>query len=481
MGDVERGLPHNVTGLAGAAARVKGLAGVVRLRPYDTATPEGRAAERYRRAALTALSAAIARAATITVAFVSVPLCIGYLGNERYGMWLTLSSLFSFAYVADLGVTAGLQLAISRCDARDDQVEARRYVASAMAILLTTCAVGALVLGILLLVVDWPGVFNVASPQARAEAGLAAVVYGATWLLNILTAVVTRINYGYQEGYVTNGWQILGTGLSLSAVVVCVRLELGLPALVFALAGAPAVALIFNGTQLFGWRRPWLRPRWCDVDRSTSRRLLGDGVWYLVAGLAYIAVLLSSNMVIAQVLGAEVVPEFGVPQRVAAVLTLLIAAVVNSLLPAYTEAISRGDHAWVRRALARSLILAGLIGGVGGAAFIIGGRWLIELWVGDSVAPTLGTLTGLAVWALIAGLANGLNSFVQGAGGVRANGLQWLVAAVLSLPCQLAAVHWLGVVGVGWGLATTELLCRLVPGILFYRSWLASISSSGPS
>lgn len=295
----------------------------------DPTSEEGRARERYRRAALTAMTGAMARTATIAAALIAVPLSVDYLGNERYGMWLTLSALFSFAYVADLGITAGLQLAIARSDSQDDREQARRYVSSAFSILLKTTGAGAAVLVVLYFAVDWPAVFNVSSPRAIEEAGIGAVAFGATWLLNTLVAVVMRVQYGYQGGYITHLWQVLGSVLSVLAVILAIELELGLPALVVAVAGVPAIALVFNGIQLFGWRMRWLRPSPRYVDREATRRLLHDGGWYLLAGLAYNAVLLTSNMLIAHGLGADVVPEFGIPYRVAAVQTLFFAVIVD--------------------------------------------------------------------------------------------------------------------------------------------------------
>ena len=61
------------------------------LRAHDRATAEGRARERQRRAMLASSAAAVAKAVRVLTTFVSVPLAIGYLGAERYGLWLTMS------------------------------------------------------------------------------------------------------------------------------------------------------------------------------------------------------------------------------------------------------------------------------------------------------------------------------------------------------------------------------------------------------
>ena len=64
--------------------------GLKRLFTRSSADP-GR--ERYRRAGMTASTSYIAKGLTLLMGFVSVPLTVDYLGAERYGVWLTISSL----------------------------------------------------------------------------------------------------------------------------------------------------------------------------------------------------------------------------------------------------------------------------------------------------------------------------------------------------------------------------------------------------
>ena len=58
----------------------------VRLRPFDVGTPLGRSNERYRRIALTTLSSFGARGVGSVIGLFSVPLLLGYLGKERFGL-----------------------------------------------------------------------------------------------------------------------------------------------------------------------------------------------------------------------------------------------------------------------------------------------------------------------------------------------------------------------------------------------------------
>lgn len=456
--------------------RIRTIIRVIRLRPFDDATEEGRSLERYRRAVLTAITSLVARVTTVASALITVPLTVGYLGQDRYGMWLMISSLLAFATVADLGVSYGLQQAISTASGRGDREAAIRNVSTATALLVATTTIGGMLLAISYFVVPWPRVFNVSSDEAIAEAAPAAIAFGATYLANVLLSLVLRINDGYQEGVVNNVWQVIGSLLSLSALYAGIRAEVGLPGLMLLFAGGPVLANIVNGAILFTRRRPWLRPRYDQIDRQVMRELMGTGVWFLVAALSYVTLHLASTLVIAQLLSSSHVPEYGVPQRVAAVGTLLLALVVNPLWPAYTEALARGDHGWLRRTLRRALAFVLLAGGAFSVAFVAAGGPLVEWWVDGAVSPSWSMLLGLAAATLVYGFENVLTKFVVGVGGVRVEGTLWIAAVIVGIPVLHGFVAWLGVDGVPWALALTTLACRTIPAAYFARRSLRDLA-----
>src|ERR1041385_8128703 len=93
---------------------------ILRLRPFDTGTPEGRSKERYRRAALTTISSMIARGLGIFTGLAWIRLSLSYLGNERYGLWVAVSSIVGWANLADLGLARGIQNHLSEANGQDD-------------------------------------------------------------------------------------------------------------------------------------------------------------------------------------------------------------------------------------------------------------------------------------------------------------------------------------------------------------------------
>jgi len=103
-----------------------------KLTAWFTQTSADRGRERYRRAGLTASTSYVAKGLTVLTGFVSVPLTVHYLGAERYGVWLTISSLLLWVALTDFGL-AGYALVnvVSEAVGNDDLASARHYAASA--------------------------------------------------------------------------------------------------------------------------------------------------------------------------------------------------------------------------------------------------------------------------------------------------------------------------------------------------------------
>ena len=91
-----------------------------------------RGGERYRRAGITASSSFITKALNVAISFLSVPLTVHYLGAERYGVWLTISSLLTWMSMTDFGLAGNALInVLAEASGKEDREGAQHYAASA--------------------------------------------------------------------------------------------------------------------------------------------------------------------------------------------------------------------------------------------------------------------------------------------------------------------------------------------------------------
>jgi O-antigen/teichoic acid export membrane protein len=440
---------------------------LVRLKPFGDATPEDRSNERYRRVALSALAAAGARAISIVTLLVSVPLTVRYLGSERYGMWTTIGSLIAILSFADLGIGNGLLNAIAESHGRDDRDAARRYVSSAFFMLAGLALLLGSLFALIYRQVSWRTIFNVSTSEAIAEAGPATAVFVGCFLVSIPLGIVQRIQRGYQEGFIDSSWIAAGKLIGLGGVLLVIWLKGGLPWLVLALAGGPALALLLNSIVLFGVRRPWLYPRWRYVRSHYARRILHLGSLFFVLSVASAVAYSADSIVVAQIIGPEAVTDYAVAMQMFSLAPLMLAMLLEPLWPAYGEALARGDTSWIRSTFRRSLAIGLLLNGPYALLATVLGVQIVHLWVGTGVTPTRLLLAAFGVWTLLNSLSGAMAMLFNGMNIIRFQVICALLMAGSNLALSIVLTRQIGVSGVIWGSVIAQAVFVLLPGAFY--------------
>jgi len=440
-----------------------------RLQEFDKSTPEGRSKERYRRAALTGLASGGAKVISVLTMLITVPLTLHYLGAERYGMWMTISSVVLMLAFADLGLGLGLMNAVSEAHGQDDRQAASQYVSSAFFMLAGVAAIILLAFVIAYPFVPWAKIFNVTSPLAVREAGPAIAAFMACFALNIPLGVAQRVQFGYQEGFLNSLWESLGKVLGLLGVLLVIYFQGGLLWLVLAMAGTPVLATFLNILWLFGYQRRWLLPRWHTASIIGAHKIMRLGLLFFLLQVAMAIGLNSGNIILAQMIGPEAVTQYNIPQRLFFVPMMLVTFLIGPLWPAYGEAIARGELAWVRTAFSRSVV-AGLCISLPLSFFlVILGPRIISLWVGSHFHTSFLLLLGLGLWSAINPLVGSFAVLFNGASIVKFQLICNLSMAIANLGLSIALVHWIGVPGVIYGGLIAYSLFVLAPSILYYQ------------
>lgn len=451
------------------ALRSQQVYAVIRLRPFDILTVAGRTNERHRRAALTTLAAVVARSLSIVTGLITVPLTLHYLGAERYGMWMTMSSLVAMIAFTDLGIGNGLLNAVSRAYGKDDFAAIKEYVSSGVLVLsgIALCIVA--IFAALYCIVPWYEVFNVDTMQARQEAGPALAVFVACFAFAIPFGVVQRVQMGLQEGFVANLWLGFSSLLGLGCIVLAVWMKAGLPWLVFAFAGSPLIASLLNSISYFGWQRPEAAPAFDAISRHAMKHVAHIGISFFVMQIAGVVVFASDNVIIAQLLGSHAVAVYAVPQRLFSIVPGLLGMALTPLWPAYGEALARGDHAWVWRTLKRSLIASMGLAALCSIVLVCAGNWLITWWVGPVIATSMLLLIALGIWQVMQAGGFAVNMYLSGANAMRFLVIMFVSMAILAVALKIYLVPIVGISGVVWATVIAYILCAGIPTYFFLR------------
>jgi len=376
---------------------------ILRLKPFDTGTPEGRSKERYRRAALTSVTSFFARVLGIFTGLAWIRLSITYLGKERYGLWMAVGSVVAWANLADFGLARGMQNHLSQANGQDDRTLAGRYVSTGLTALTAVALIFGLIAIPFVVLLPWSSLLNVKNPDLVHETRLVVAAVLACFLIQFPLSIVPTIYSAYQRGYVSAIFNILGSILSLASLVFVVHAELSLPWLVLVTSGTGILLTLAN----FGFalkEMSWLRPKWSLVSFSTLRALAGTSIALFIFQIGSLLVNETQNVIIARRLGLAHVADWSVFMRVHLLPFVLIQMIDSPLIPAFRESHVRGEHLWLRTAFWRVTKLKLVIASVAVILLLTLGNFAAKIISGAEVSfgwpmwAASGFLLLVAVW-----------------------------------------------------------------------------------
>lgn len=127
------------------------------------------------------------------VVLLSVSLTLPYLGQERFGIWMTISSLAVMLSVLDLGVANGLVNLVADAKTSDDQEKLQTIVTRGVLLLVVIgAAAGAVLVGAVRLL-DFQRLLKIESADVTREAVESTVVFITLFCVNIPLSGVRKV------------------------------------------------------------------------------------------------------------------------------------------------------------------------------------------------------------------------------------------------------------------------------------------------
>lgn len=439
----------------------------LRLQAFDTSTEQGRADERYRRTALTIVANIASKGLAMLVMILSVKLTLPYLGAERFGIWTTIASFASMLSLLDLGVGNALINHTARAASRGDQKALQQSICGGLGLMLLLGGAVAFVLTLLAYTLPWEEIIRTSDPTLQREIPAACAVFGLLFGLNLFTTGLQKVYTGLQSAYIghlANAVGSIGAGASLFYVT---QQQAGIAQLLMATFGVQTITSLALLPILS--RQGYLTLT--DIGRAITneyRSLLQTSSLFFILQIGVMIGWGADHLIIANALGASQVAIFSITQRLFQFVTQPLGMINAPLWSAYADAHGRGDSAFVRKTLKRSLKLTATIAIIGGSLLVVFSTSIIHIWTNNQISVPFNLIVLFAIWTCCESLGSAFAMLLNGCGIIRPQIVTVTLLSVVALPLKILLLHQTGIIGMQLGYTLTYIfIVTLMYGVIF--------------
>jgi O-antigen/teichoic acid export membrane protein len=369
---------------------------------------------RSRRARVASISALFARSVAIGVSFAIIPMTQGYLGPERFGLWVTITSFVTLLSFADLGIGNTLLSSVSRAQSLGDNVKVNEIISTAAFVLISLGVAVAIAGAWVVNTMDISAVFNVTEPSVHSELLQTLRVFALMFGLNIAVNWISRVQMALQRGYLESVSTVLGALFGLCWVSFSINNSFVLPSLLAGFLAGPILSVTLVGIYFFLKEFRIFLPRLSSINRSSAHSILKGGLLFVGLQASGAAAFASDSFIITAQLGPIEAGDFAIVAKLYGAILILVNIYVAPLWPAYAEAHAKKDHAWMNKTVRKSFVICAIGSATAGVILTMSYGMVTSMWLGASHGVSISLLITMVVWTSLVSTGAAGSMFLNG-------------------------------------------------------------------
>lgn len=396
----------------------------------------------------------------IAITLLYIPLLLDFLNEEKYGIWVTLTTIINWIRIFDVGLGNGLRNKLAEAIALDRKADAKKLVSTSYAIL------ALIFLSILILVLpishylDWNSILKAYNISAGELKMLTSISISFILVGFVLQTVVVV--------YAADGNSVMGGAIQLVINMVCLILlwvakmfadKGDLVLLATILTGVPLLVYTIFSIYVFSGKYAYMRPSWKAIDFRNSGDLFKLSWQFFVIQITATVVYASIPFVITRFYSPREVTQFNIASTIFNFPMTLIALITAPVGPLVTQAYAKNDKSWIRGMFRKMSKLSLLISG-GVILMVLMSGFIYQLWIGDRVQIPFMLSALVGAYAITNILSNPYSVFLNSTGNIRILVIlaplsilvfagfcflfSWWLNDVISIPLAMFASNFVG-------------------------------------
>jgi len=400
------------------------------------------------------LSTVIFRLISLVIGFFIIPVFVGKLGAELYGIWILSGILMGYFNLLQLGVPGGVIKYISECYAKKDFEKIEQVINSSLFlfVLLSIIIFSIVFFGAHIIV----RIFNIGPqniPLAINLLKIAAIFTLFYWPLSIFDSVLGAIIQFIPLNFVNGVEAVLKSCTVLILAILNVNIL--------------AIFIVFNSVSLISWivklliaksKLPMISIMPWRANYFTIREIFSFSFWVFIQQVIAMMVYQTDNIIIGIFLPVAFVTTYAVVTKLFYLVHQFTGMFYGVIWPTIFSASVLNDRRLIEKVIVKGAHYMSFIMLPVTALGIVVVEPFITLWMGEDYAKYAFWCQLLFIPWLIAPIGGVFGNVAIGIGRIKAINLWGIIGASINVIISIIAVRLIGFGGVIVGTISVSIL-----------------------
>lgn len=384
---------------------------------------------------------------TILINLLLVPLTISYVNPEKYGLWLTISSIVAWFSYFDVGFGNGLRNKLAEAITLGKFKLARIYVSTTYGVMV--------LISILLFVffyftnqfIKWHKVLNT-DENLETELGQLALIMVIFFCFQFVLQLLNTIVVAHQQTAKASLFNLLGNVISLVIVFWLSKYTKGsLISLAIATSFSLVVVLLVSSLILYNGSLKKIAPSLKLIKLKYARSLVGVGIRFFIIQIGAVILFQTNNIIISQLFGPLQVTEYNIAFKYFSLVLMVFNIIIAPYWSAFTEAWVRKDFDWIKHSLKKLNMITAILIGVVIVLFVLSNK-LYDLWIGQEVNVAKSLSLVVAITVILQMWQSIYLNFLNGISKIKLQLVLVVFTSIINIPLSFFLGRFLGLYGV---------------------------------
>jgi len=403
------------------------------------------------------------KAISIVASFLLVPLTIGYISSELYGIWLTLSSIIHWISFFDIGFGNGLRNKLGESLALGNYTKGKIYTSTTYLIITAIFIPIAIIAYVSSEFINWAGLLNVSQDYNAVLIQVAQILF-VTFSVQMILKLIQSVSFAYQLNALAAFMDCLvNVGCLIFIYILALVVNPDLKQIAIVVSISPIIVLLVFTLILYGGRFKKVSPDIRSIDIKCSSEIFSLGGNFFIIQIASLILYQMINIIISRLCGPEYVTQYNIAYKYITTAMIIVTIVVAPIWSAFTDAYVRNDTKWMK-AIYRKLTKIFFIVCVCIGLLVIVSPIVYDVWIGDKVNIPFTTTLLVGIYTIIGVYAQINSSILNGIGKIRFQLIYSIIIMVLFIPVAYFLGFNLGINGI-----LLAMIAVNAPGVYFGR------------